>query len=81
MYSAEADDMEMVDLFDISTLRAATGNFDESNKLGEGGFGKVYKVLFEEACQGNFWIEKMLIKRVLHLFGLFRVFSPTTAKR
>ncbi|WVZ66194.1 hypothetical protein U9M48_015452 [Paspalum notatum var. saurae] len=43
MYSAEADDMEMVDLFDISTLRAATGNFDESNKLGEGGFGKVYK--------------------------------------
>ncbi|KAJ1291258.1 hypothetical protein BS78_02G303200 [Paspalum vaginatum] len=45
MYSAEADDMEMVDsmLIDISTLRAATGDFNESNKLGEGGFGKVYK--------------------------------------
>ncbi|XP_066400145.1 cysteine-rich receptor-like protein kinase 6 isoform X2 [Miscanthus floridulus] len=30
-------------LLDISTLRAATGNFAESNRLGEGGFGAVYK--------------------------------------
>uniref|UniRef100_A0ACD5V137 Uncharacterized protein n=1 Tax=Avena sativa TaxID=4498 RepID=A0ACD5V137_AVESA len=30
-------------LIDISTLRAATGGFAESNKLGEGGFGSVYK--------------------------------------
>ena len=29
----------------LSTLKAATANFDESNKLGEGGFGAVYKVL------------------------------------
>ncbi|XP_078151066.1 cysteine-rich receptor-like protein kinase 6 isoform X2 [Carex rostrata] len=27
----------------LSTLNAATANFDESNKLGEGGFGAVYK--------------------------------------
>jgi hypothetical protein len=32
-------------ILDLSTLRAATDNFDESNKLGEGGFGVVYKVL------------------------------------
>ena len=31
-------------LMDISTLRAATGDFADSNKLGEGGFGAVYKV-------------------------------------
>jgi len=31
-------------IIDISTLRAATGDFDDSNKLGEGGFGAVYKV-------------------------------------
>jgi hypothetical protein len=31
-------------LIDISTLRAATGDFAEINKLGEGGFGSVYKV-------------------------------------
>lgn len=35
-------------LMDISTLRAATGDFAESNKLGEGGFGAVYKVLKKE---------------------------------
>ncbi|XP_020186957.1 cysteine-rich receptor-like protein kinase 6 [Aegilops tauschii subsp. strangulata] len=44
-YSAEAHDIESVDsmMIDISTLRAATGDFAESNKLGEGGFGAVYK--------------------------------------
>ncbi|XP_025805201.1 putative receptor-like protein kinase At4g00960 isoform X1 [Panicum hallii] len=30
-------------LYDLGTLRAATGNFSEENKLGEGGFGPVYK--------------------------------------
>jgi cation transport regulator ChaC len=36
----------MVDsmMMDVSTLRTATGDFHESNKLGEGGFGVVYKV-------------------------------------
>lgn len=39
--------MEMVDsmMIDVSTLRAATDDFDESNKIGEGGFGAVYKVV------------------------------------
>jgi hypothetical protein len=31
-------------LMEISTLRTATGDFAEINKLGEGGFGAVYKV-------------------------------------
>ncbi|KAF6986628.1 hypothetical protein CFC21_004355 [Triticum aestivum] len=41
----EAEDMESVEsmLIDISTLRAATEDFAESNKLGKGGFGPVYK--------------------------------------
>ncbi|TVU38665.1 hypothetical protein EJB05_12049, partial [Eragrostis curvula] len=30
-------------IIDLSTLRAATSNFAEGNKLGEGGFGAVYK--------------------------------------
>ncbi|KAM3277248.1 hypothetical protein ACQJBY_045224 [Aegilops geniculata] len=44
-YSTEAEDTESVDsmFMDISTLQAATGDFAESNKLGEGGFGAVYK--------------------------------------
>ena len=31
-------------LYDLSTLKDATNNFSEKNKLGEGGFGPVYKV-------------------------------------
>lgn len=30
--------------FKYSTIEKATGSWDETNKLGEGGFGTVYKV-------------------------------------
>lgn len=33
---------------DLPTLRIATDNFAENNKLGEGGFGEVYKVYGHE---------------------------------
>jgi hypothetical protein len=44
--STNAGDIESIDslLLDISTLRSATDNFAEGNRLGEGGFGAVYKV-------------------------------------
>ena len=32
-------------LFDLKTIIAATDNFSISNKLGQGGFGPVYKVV------------------------------------
>ena len=38
--------------FDLSTLRTATNNFSDTNKLGQGGFGPVYKVL-EYYSMGN----------------------------
>jgi hypothetical protein len=31
-------------MMDLSVIRAATDNFSVSNKLGQGGFGSVYKV-------------------------------------
>lgn len=31
-------------LFEIATVEASTGNFSVYNKIGEGGFGPVYKV-------------------------------------
>ena len=30
--------------FDFATVRVATNNFSDANKLGQGGFGAVYKV-------------------------------------
>ena len=35
---------EELQFMDINTLRLATDNFADSNKLGQGGFGTVYKV-------------------------------------
>ena len=37
------DELELP-LFDFSTMMMATGNFSDGNKLGQGGFGIVYKV-------------------------------------
>ena len=31
--------------FDFGKIRVATQNFSDANKLGEGGFGTVYKVM------------------------------------
>uniref|UniRef100_A0ACD5U733 Uncharacterized protein n=1 Tax=Avena sativa TaxID=4498 RepID=A0ACD5U733_AVESA len=44
-YSTNHEDIESIDslIIDLSTLRTATDNFADANKLGEGGFGAVYK--------------------------------------
>ncbi|KAI3769210.1 hypothetical protein L6452_00310 [Arctium lappa] len=42
----EPKDVINVPLFKLSALLVATDNFSVNNKLGEGGFGPVYKVLF-----------------------------------
>ncbi|XP_024313518.1 cysteine-rich receptor-like protein kinase 10 isoform X1 [Brachypodium distachyon] len=58
-YSTNQDDIQSIDslLLDLSTLRAATDNFAESNKLGEGGFGAVYKGVLSEG-------EEIAVKRL-----------------
>lgn len=35
-------------LLDLSTVMTATNNFSEDNKLGQGGFGPVYKVCIDK---------------------------------
>ncbi|OAY79938.1 Cysteine-rich receptor-like protein kinase 25 [Ananas comosus] len=35
-------------LLDLATIKAATNNFSEENKLGEGGFGPVYKGILQD---------------------------------
>ena len=44
-YSSEERTQDMdLPMYDLSTIAHATNNFSSSNKLGEGGFGPVYKV-------------------------------------
>ncbi|XP_062082927.1 G-type lectin S-receptor-like serine/threonine-protein kinase At4g27290 [Humulus lupulus] len=43
---SEDEDLELP-LFDLHTISTATNNFSERNKLGEGGFGPVYKGVLE----------------------------------
>lgn len=45
--SFKEDETNGVDVpfFDLESILAATGNFANANKLGQGGFGPVYKVI------------------------------------
>lgn len=36
--------------YDFSAIRAATDDFSDANKLGQGGFGPVYKVIKLTYC-------------------------------
>jgi len=38
-------------LYSYKEVKMATNNFDKDNKLGEGGFGVVYKVQYMFECQ------------------------------
>lgn len=44
--------------FSFNTIRAATDDFSEPNKLGQGGFGEVYKV-YGCSCTGLFFVTKV----------------------
>ncbi|RDX61597.1 G-type lectin S-receptor-like serine/threonine-protein kinase SD1-1, partial [Mucuna pruriens] len=46
----EHEDMELP-LFDLSRIAVATDNFSVNNKLGEGGFGPVYKGTLDDGTQ------------------------------
>lgn len=39
-----------VQLFTFDSIAASTNDFSTANKLGEGGFGLVYKVSFRSCC-------------------------------
>jgi hypothetical protein len=43
-YDLEPQDVSGSYLFEMNTIQTATNNFSLSNKLGQGGFGSVYKV-------------------------------------
>ncbi|KAJ0966090.1 hypothetical protein J5N97_027228 [Dioscorea zingiberensis] len=49
-------------LFDFSTLKDATDNFSDENKLGQGGFGPVYKGVLKDG-------QKIAVKRLSRTSG------------
>ncbi|TKY49673.1 G-type lectin S-receptor serine/threonine-protein kinase [Spatholobus suberectus] len=46
-YKRDKEDVELSTIFDFSTVSSATNHFSDSNKLGEGGFGPVYKGILQ----------------------------------
>ena len=44
------EDLELP-LFELATIANATDNFSINKKLGEGGFGPVYKVKLQHTCR------------------------------
>jgi hypothetical protein len=48
----------------LATIKAATGNFSDTNKLGQGGFGTVYKVTYMDYLYFNIFILTWLRPRL-----------------
>jgi hypothetical protein len=68
-------------VFSYLAIKVATDNFSEENKLGEGGFGAVYKVTFVNTsiCEiflANVGTYSQLIYQQ-HLCRYFRTYSKT----
>lgn len=55
-YNSEERTQDMdLPMYDLSIIGHATNNFSSSNKLGEGGFGPVYKVNRSQILVQTIW--------------------------
>jgi hypothetical protein len=52
-------EVKLEPLFKLQILETATNNFDISKKLGQGGFGTVYKVILLELKVRSSYLEKI----------------------
>nr|POE83770.1 cysteine-rich receptor-like protein kinase 25 [Quercus suber] len=71
MHARDVDDSGERLYFDLSTILSATNNFSDENKLGEGGFGPVYKGLIN----GKETAIKRLSMKSKQDFGTARMFG------
>ena len=53
-YIGPSDLSELL-IYDFDTISTSTNNFNISNKLGQGGFGPVYKVIFFCSFSFSLW--------------------------
>jgi hypothetical protein len=44
-HKRDKEDVQLSTIFDFSTISNATNHFSDDNKIGQGGFGPVYKVV------------------------------------
>ncbi|XP_021749500.1 G-type lectin S-receptor-like serine/threonine-protein kinase SD1-13 isoform X2 [Chenopodium quinoa] len=61
-YDRRSAELKDLPLFDFETLIVATRNFHESQKLGYGGFGQVYKGILKDG-------QEMAVKRLSTVYG------------
>ncbi|CAJ2638955.1 unnamed protein product [Trifolium pratense] len=50
-YKREKEDVQLSTIFGFSTISNATNHFSDSNKLGQGGFGPVYKGILDDGLE------------------------------
>ena len=50
IHARDQDNSGELHCFNLTTILTATNNFSDANKLGEGGFGPVYKVKNDLNC-------------------------------
>lgn len=61
--TAELQGLELqTGYFTLRQIKAATNNFDLSNKIGEGGFGPVYKVL---TCPSVCFVISLFVQKII----------------
>lgn len=70
----EVSGIQNTKLFPYKELKMATGNFHHSNKIGEGGFGVVYKVIAKFIFVPFFLSNEGFIK-FLNKLSLFYYFN------
>ena len=80
MHARDDVDSAKMHYFDLSTILTATNNFSDLNKLGEGGFGPVYKVerlfIFGVCIFGNYLIISFELSVNLSVVTYSKVFLP-----
>lgn len=70
--SQKEEDLELP-LFDLATVVCATCNFSNDNKLGEGGFGSVFKVKSDDTCSFGHNLDWWILVASTYLSELCRL--------
>jgi hypothetical protein len=61
-------------VFSYLAIKVATDNFSEENKLGEGGFGAVYKVTFANTSVGEIFLANRAARIVMVVYTFYMNF-------